>query len=106
MGFRYTVTARFTEKSTADEWVAWLKAGHCRDVLNGGATRAQIVRLTPSDDLAFEVRYDFPNEAVFRRYQSDYAPHLIEEGLSLFPSTRGIEYARTSGSVLHEEGSA
>ena len=64
-----------------------------------GATAVEMVQLD-SADLTFEVRYAFPNEATFRHYETHYAPRLREEGLARFPTSRGVRYARTTGSVI------
>ena len=102
MSYRYTVRAFFEEPSVADEWVDWLRSGHCRDVLDGGARRAEILRI---DDVpcGFEVRYEFPDRASFERYERTHAPRLRQEGLELFPTQRGISYERACGTMIHEE---
>lgn len=98
MSYRYTVTARFTSPIVAEEWVEWLLDEHCEAVIRAGATRAEIVAMdTPP--LEFDVRYDFANREAFEDYERTYAPTLRDEGLALFPPSRGIEYARTMGSL-------
>ena len=99
MSYRYVVQASFDDQVVANEWLDWLRGGHCRDVMDGGATAVEMVQLD-SADLTFEVRYAFPNEATFRRYETHYAPRLREEGLARFPTSRGVRYARTTGSVI------
>ena len=101
--FRYTVIAQFEQADIADEWVAWLRGGHCRAVIEGGALSGEVVRLDPESDLRYEVRYDFPDRETFTAYQTHHAPGLIAEGLERFPTTRGIIYARSTGSVCHKE---
>ena len=103
MAFRYTVSAQFQEARVAQEWIEWLRGGHCRAVLDGGASRAEVVQLDPSDALHFEARYDFPDRATFKTYQSHHAPQLIAEGLERFPTSRGITYARSTGTVAYTE---
>ena len=103
MAFRYTVSARFEHADVAAEWVEWLRAGHCRAVLQGGAQSATVLQLDPAESLHFEVRYDFADRAHFRTYQDLTAPQLIAEGLERFPTSRGIQYARTTGVVAYTE---
>ncbi|MGB0639214.1 MAG: DUF4286 family protein [Myxococcota bacterium] len=102
MSYRYTVRANFLNDLVAQEWVDWLRNGHCSEVLDGGATKAEVVALegTPT---SFEVRYDFPDRATFERYEGTHAPRLRAEGLELFPMTRGVEYFRSTGTVAHME---
>ena len=45
MTYRYTVRAFFEDQEVADEWVRWLQEGHCREVLSGGARRAEILQI-------------------------------------------------------------
>jgi hypothetical protein len=102
MSYRYTVKASFLDEQVAQEWVDWLRSGHCSEVLDGGATRAEVVALegTPT---SFEVRYDFPNRATFERYEETHAPRLRAEGLERFAVDRGIEYTRSTGTIAHTE---
>ena len=98
LSYRYTVTARFTSSTVAEEWVEWLLNGHCEAVVRAGALRAEIVAMdTPP--LAFDVRYDFIDREAFENYERTHAPALRDEGIALFPPSRGIEYARTMGSL-------
>ena len=102
MTYRYTVRAFFESEDVAEEWLQWLQEGHCRDVMNGGALRAEIIEI---DDVSngFEVRYDFPDRETFEHYERAHAPGLRDEGLRLFPTECGITYERASGSVIHRE---
>ena len=102
MSFRYTVQATFEDLEVAREWVDWLVEGHCAEVRKGGATNAQVVRID-GEEIVLEVRYDFPDRATFERYEAEHAPRLREDGLERFPIERGIQYARTSGEVVHFE---
>ena len=36
MGYRYVVQACFENRQVADEWLDWLRDGHCQEVLDGG----------------------------------------------------------------------
>jgi hypothetical protein len=101
----YTFYTTFTDSSLADEWLRWLRDGHVAEVMNGGATDAEIIELdAPPDALsgtrAFEVRYHFASRADFARYEKDHAPRLRAEGLKLFPVERGVSYRRAVGTVL------
>ena len=95
----YTVTATFTDCKVAEEWVAWLQGGHIEEVIKGGAISAEIVRFD-GDDCRYEVRYHFASREAFGAYEQLHAPRLRAEGLAKFPTSRGITYARSTGSVL------
>ena len=99
MGHRYTVTARFSDAAVAEEWLEWLRNGHCQAVLDGGATRAEVLQLQATP-VVREVRYDFPDPATFAHYEQHHAPALRAEGLTRFPTERGIVYGRTVGMVV------
>ena len=102
MSYRYTVKATFEDEQVATHWLRWLEQGHCRDVLDAGANRAQVVRLD-GPAIAFEARYDFADRAAFERYEQQEAPRLRQEGLDLFPVERGVQYERSSGVLVYEE---
>ena len=78
MSYRYTVKAKFTKLSLAEEWLTWLRKGHCQEVLDGGAVHYEIVALD-SEKQAYEVRYQFPNKQSFERYEEEHAPRWREE---------------------------
>jgi 8-oxo-dGTP pyrophosphatase MutT (NUDIX family) len=94
----YSVRVSFTDATVADEWLAWLQAGHVAEVLGGGATDAEIVELD-GPIRSFEVRYHFPTRAAFAAYERDHAPRLRAEGLRRFPIERGVVYQRAVGYV-------
>jgi hypothetical protein len=95
----YTVSATFTDCKVGDEWIAWLTSGHIEQVLKGGATDAEIIKMD-GDDCRYEIRYHFPSRDVFGAYETNHAPRLRAEGLEKFPSSRGITYARSTGVVI------
>jgi hypothetical protein len=92
----YTVAAIFTDGALAEEWVRWLREGHVAEVMAGGATSAEIVRMEGAEH-SYEVRYRFPSREAFARYEAEHAPRLRAEGLRLFPPEKGIAYRRTVG---------
>ena len=100
MDYRYTVKATFQSSDIAQEWVRWLKNGHCEDVLKSGASTVELVALD-SEEKAFEVRYIFATRDAFVSYEAKHAARLRQEGLELFPVERGITYARTTGLVIY-----
>lgn len=104
MSIAYTVHAEFDSLDVASEWVRWLQDGHLAEVLQGGATRAAVVRLEPVEghQLRFEARYRFPSMQVFQRYEKEFAPKLRAEGLAKFPPGRGVRMTRSLGEVLTE----
>jgi hypothetical protein len=99
----YTVTATFAREVVADDWLRWLRGGHVAEVLAGGATDAEIVKLD-GDVIAFDVRYHFPSRDAFSRYENDQAPRLRADGLRRFPPEKGVAYRRSTGEVIEAVG--
>jgi len=98
----YTVQAGFRDQRTADEYVAWLAGGHTREVVEGGATSAMIVRLDPeaSGNPRVVCQYIFPSRSAFDSYVAHTAPRLRADGLAKFPAERGVTFSRTLGEVI------
>src|SRR5262245_34754256 len=94
----YTVAVTFPDADLAEAWLRWLRGGHVADVLAGGATAAEVVKLD-GPAVAYEVRYRFPSREAFQRYEADHAPRLRAEGLKLFPTEEGVVYRRSVGTV-------
>ncbi len=103
MTYRYTVSAAFEHEAVAVEWLEWLRAGHCQEVLDGGALQVEVLRLD-SMPCHFEVRYVFQDRAAFIAYENSVAPVLRQDGLQRFPESRGIRYARSTGSTVFDLG--
>jgi len=104
---RYSVACRFTggNQEVANRWLAWLRDGHLQDVLDGGATSAEVVQI---DDTVphFEIHYRFATRESLDHYLKAFAPRLREEGLAKFPLVLGLEYRRSTGVVCFERPSA
>ena len=100
MNYRYTVKARFQSSEVAQEWLQWLQAGHCEEVLRRGATKVEIIALD-NEPTTYEVRYVFDNHDTFNSYETEHAETLRAEGLALFPVERGIVYTRSTGTVIY-----
>ncbi len=102
----YTVVCRMTDENKVEEWLNWLKNGHIDDVIAGGATDAQIIRLDPNEhpngqkEHIYEVRYHFKSQDIFDSYLANHAPRLREDGLKRFPPENGFEYNRTMGTII------
>jgi hypothetical protein len=96
---RYTVAATFPDDATAERWLAWLRGGHVADVMSGGATAAEIVKVD-GDTREYEVVYRFPAREAFDRYIRVFAPALRAEGLKLFPPESGVTYRRQVAEVV------
>ena len=92
--------AIFQTADVAEEWLDWLRNGHCKDVLNCGASGVELTALD-GELLAFEVRYVFPDRAAFEAYEEQHAPRLRDEGLARFGTERGISYQRITGTVIY-----
>ena len=99
--FRYTVTCEFSNSDSqlADRWIGWLRDEHLADVINAGATSAEVVQLD-GQPLTVEVRYTFSSRATFEAYERDHAPRLRAEGLEKFPLEMGLEFRRSTGEVV------
>jgi hypothetical protein len=95
----YTVTVSFTGEQLVPAWLAWMNGGHVADVIAGGATAAEIVRLDLPEP-TFDVHYRFPTREAFTTYERDHAPRLRADGLRRFPVEKGIMYKRTVGEVV------
>ena len=64
---------------------------------------AEVVKMA-GEFPAYEIRYRFPDETAFQRYQTEFAPALKAEGLALFPPDQlGMTYQRTDGQVILEK---
>ena len=101
----YTVTVSFPETTLADEWEDWMRSGHMQALLASGALRAELIRWSdPEEDggtIHMTAHYIFPDQDTLDTYIRDHAPALREDGLQRFPTSRGIEYSRRIGNVLH-----
>jgi hypothetical protein len=95
----YTVRCAFEDPEVAGEWTQWLLSEHLDDVVAAGAASAELVRLD-GEDTALEARYRFESRDAYERYEREEAPRLREEGLRLFPLSRGLTYTRTVGEIL------
>ena len=98
----YTVVAHFADAAVAEEWITWLRDGHVAEVLAGGAVSAHVITMDAaagSKEVRCEVRYHFADRESFAAYERNHAPRLRAEGLSRFPSERGVRYERTLGEV-------
>ena len=82
------------------DWIAWLDSEHLADVLQGGATSATVIQYDGASRC--DVRYIFPNRESFDRYEDEIAPALRADGLKRFPLTLGLEYSRSTATVVAE----
>lgn len=96
----YTVTAHSEDPAQRDAWIAWLRGGHMRAVIQGGAQTATLTR--HDDGTTLSVRYIFPDRASFDSYERDHAPALRAEGLALFPPGPGFSLSRTIGEIIED----
>lgn len=95
----YTVSCSIADEEKVTAWLGWLRGGHIREVLAGGAESAQIVRLDGGPPVVCEVRYVFPGRVAYDAYIRDHAPRLREEGLKKFPPGAGFSYSRSVGEI-------
>jgi hypothetical protein len=96
----YSVIATLPDAATLAEYLAWLK-GHVDQVIAGGASRAEIVRIEqPGEPLQVEARYLFADRQRFEMYLQTAAPGLRAEGLARFPPERGVRFERRVGTVI------
>jgi hypothetical protein len=93
----YTVAVEFSDPQVGDEWLAWLRRKHLRDVLDAGALRATAMQV---DRQHYEIHFRFKNRAAYDRYIADHAPRLREESGREFPLERGLKYSRHVADVV------
>ncbi|MFA6044983.1 MAG: DUF4286 family protein [Phycisphaerales bacterium] len=95
----YVVTATLPDESLALEYQQWLLGGHIQQVVAGGATHAEVVRiLEPAAPLRVQARYGFPSRAALDRYIKEFAPALRAEGLAKFGDR--VSFVREVGELL------
>lgn len=97
--FVYRVRCTFTDPEVAGRWLRWLHDEHLQDVLDAGASTAEVVRID-AEQVVLEVVYRFADRAAFARYEAEHAQRLRAEGLARFPLSLGLTYARTTGEVV------
>ena len=100
--FSYTVCCSFSASEVAASWLRWLHEEHIQDVLDAGASSAEIFKM--EDGLTYEVRYQFSSRLEFEQYERDHAPRLRQEGLQKFPLELGLAYSRTTGQRESQHG--
>ncbi len=101
----YTVITTIKYKSVVDDWLEWIQGGHIDDVIKGGASSGQVVKMDSvesdhSGTETYEIRYIFDNRGIFEEYLEKHAPALRAEGLEKFPREDGFTYKRTVGEIL------
>jgi hypothetical protein len=105
-GVVYMVTAELVDREIAGEYVAWLRAGHLREVVElGGASEARVVELDAEglEGVRVQSSYVFANRGKFEAYVRDHAPRLRADGLALFGPSRGarqVKFSRSIGSLI------
>ena len=98
----YCVTAKFTDASVRDEYLAWLGGGHMAAVVQGGALSARAVVLE-GPELRVATQYFFADSEAFERYVREFAPALRADGAARFPAQRGVIFERLLGDVALSE---
>ncbi len=106
--FAYTVACTFEDAAVAEEWIAWLRDEHLRDVCDAGAIDALVIRcdVEAGAKPRCEVRYRFTSRAAFDAYVRDHAQRLRAEGLKRFPPERGLAYERSTGEIVAEHSTS
>lgn len=97
--FVYRVRCTFTDPAVAERWVAWLQQTHLDEVVEAGATSAELLELD-GEGPTYEAVYRFADRAAFERYEAEHASRLREDGLQRFPLALGLTYTRTTGTRL------
>jgi hypothetical protein len=91
----YTVRATFADATTRQQYIDWLRDGHCLAVVReGGAMSAEVTVL---DDGAVESRYLFGSRADFDAYEAGPAQHLRADGATRFGPAAGVQTTRALG---------
>jgi len=97
----YAVTAVMPDSETRDRYLRWLLDGHVRDVLDAGASDAQIIVIDqPELPIRVQTRYVFESQQELDRYLRDRAPELRAQGLRLFGPETGVAFTREIGVVV------
>ncbi len=97
----YIVTATFPDEGTATEYIDWLKGGHVKEVVAGGAASGAVVRiLEPAEVIRVECHYRFLSRAAYERYVTEAAPALRAEGVRRFGGRSGVTLERRLGVVV------
>ncbi len=94
----YCVTAKFTDATVRDEYLAWLGDGHMAAVVKGGALSASAI-LLEGPELRVSTQYVFADTEAFDRYVRVSAPALRADGAARFPAQRGVSFDRVQGFV-------
>lgn len=98
-GFVYRVRCTFDDPAVAAEWVDWLQQVHLAEVIEAGATAAELVHLD-AEKPTYEAVYRFRDRAAFARYEAEHAERLRADGLRRFPLEWGLAYSRSTGEIV------
>jgi hypothetical protein len=91
----YTIRTEFDDEATRDEYVTYLREGHCLAVVRqGGALSAEV---TAYADGVVESRYLFGTQADFDAYEAGPAVALRADVSRHFPAARGLRTTRLMG---------
>lgn len=97
----YIVTATLPDEETASEYIDWLKGGHVKEVVAGGAVSGEVVRIVePPEEIRIECHYRFASRAAYERYVREAAPALRAEGVRRFGGRSGVAFDRRLGVVV------
>ena len=87
MGYIYAVTVQI-QLSHHDEWLAYMKDGHIKDVLETGCfSKASMTKVLKEDEregFTYTIHYHFDEFSAFTNYEEIHAPKLQEEHQKLF----------------------
>jgi len=104
--FCYTVTAETESPDAAEAYRAWLLGGHIQSVIEGGASRGELIQIEsePGDPIRIQSRYIFQSREMFETYEREYASALREEGIRLFgpKSEHPMLFSRTHSNIIAE----
>lgn len=100
----YTVFCTIRYKTMEQDWLDWMQNGHIAEVIQCGASGAELIRHDPETEgqssMTYEIRYKFDSRGKFEEYLEQHAPRLRRDGYERFPVEDGFQYRRTVGEII------
>jgi hypothetical protein len=91
----YSVRAEFPDPVTREQYLDWLRGGHCLAVVReGGALSGEVTVL---EDGTVESRYVFGSRAAYDAYEAGPGVALRADSATRFPPSSGVRTARFLG---------
>ncbi len=98
----YSVVAVLPDESTKARYLRWLREGHLRGVIAGGAELAHVLTVD-GPEIRIQTRYEFSDREAFDRYEREFAPALRTDGKKRFGSIEDVRFERMVAEELAED---